>query len=248
MARSATHSVAVSAPAPPARRHPIPRPPDDTPHPRAKRLRRAAPGGAHNAQKWTICIRPYRPAAQLSSANSRRSEIVQANYNVPSRHTTQPLGVLIESVVAARIVVDDVTCQLQDGLHFPAIIASNMTQSSLPTHLAGALAWRSRVASAFFAGCLQAGGGHLLLPGLVDRSDHRVPRPLRLLHPGCGGLFFPRGGRGAVLPGGHHPVVSGVKVPDPLQPRVRPVLQLLRARVPGPDKMPSHVSLIGNSE
>ena len=36
--------------------------------------------------------------------------------------------------------------------------------------------------------------------------------------------------------------MGGVQVPDPFQPRVRPVPQLLRIRVPGPDKVPSHVS------
>jgi hypothetical protein len=34
----------------------------------------AASGGADDAQIWTICMRPSRPAAQLSSAPNRRSE------------------------------------------------------------------------------------------------------------------------------------------------------------------------------
>jgi len=51
-----------------------------------------------------------------------------------------------------------------------------------------------------------------------------------------------RGGHGGVLPGGSQLIMSAVEVPDPVQPPVRPVLQLNRARVPGPDEMPAHVS------
>src|ERR1035437_5435954 len=88
----------------------------------------------------------------------------------------------------------------------------------------------------------QAGGGHLRLPRLVDHGERLIPGGVCPVQRRGGLLLFPRGGRGSVLPGGHQAVVRSVKVPDPLQPHVRPVLQLDRVRVPGPDKMPSYVS------
>ena len=49
-------------------------------------------------------------------------------------------------------------------------------------------------------------------------------------------------GAAASLPGGHELRVRGVQVPDPVQPRGRPVLQLGGVRVAGPDEIPPDVS------
>jgi hypothetical protein len=69
---------------------------------------------------------------------------------------------------------------------------------------------RSRVASAFCfpGGFLQAGGGHLLLPRLVDRGERGVAGGACLAKPGSGGCLVPRCGRGGLLPGGHELLVG----------------------------------------
>ena len=81
-------------------------------------------------------------------------------------------------------------------------------------------------------------GGERLLRGLgqarglrcfflVRRSRRaRRPTPGRPSQPGRGRGFLLRGGRGGLLPGGRELVVSAVQVPDPVQPRLRPALQL----------------------
>ena len=95
---------------------------------------------------------------------------------------------------------------------------------------------RSRVGERLLRGLGQAGGLRLLLPGLVDHRAARRPRPASLLQPGRGHGFLLRGGRGGLLPGGRELVVSTVQVPDPVQPRLRPVRQLGGVRVPGPKR------------
>ena len=71
-------------------------------------------------------------------------------------------------------------------------------------------------------GFLEAGGGHLLHTGLIDRGECTVPGSMGLIQPG--------GGRG--VPGGRQLFVRRIHCLDPVQPRGGPVGQL------GPDSRP----------
>jgi hypothetical protein len=84
------------------------------------------------APEWLIWA-PYMTLGLDSlRAPIRRSEIVRANYNMPACHATRPRGAL-PLLWANWIVVDDVTCRLQNGLsRLRTIIAKQITQPSSP--------------------------------------------------------------------------------------------------------------------
>jgi hypothetical protein len=94
----------------------------------------------------------------------------------------------------------------------------------------------------FLRRLLQAGGLRLLLALGVDYPGRVIPRRVRLLQPFPGGRFLPPGGCRAILPGRRQLVMGTVKSPEPVQPLLRPVPQLLRVRVARPDKMAPDVS------
>ena len=76
------------------------RPADAASPPRSTHSPSRTGGHAAVPQIRFICAQPSTRSAQLTTAHSRRSVIVRADYNVPACHATRPRRALIKPIVA----------------------------------------------------------------------------------------------------------------------------------------------------